>query len=637
MCGITGIIDFAGRTALVSRETIVRKMNDKIHHRGPDGEGWFSDDLATLAMRRLSIIDLEGGWQPLFNEDKTIAVFLNGEIYNYRQLRESLVQRGHQFRTESDTEVIAHLYEDVGDETAQHLKGMFAFVVYDIPKRRFLFSRDRFGEKPFFFHWHQEVLSFSSELTSLMEHAHVARRMDRRALAYYLHTTLVPAPLTMLEDVQSLPPGHSLVVEKSRIRSFPYFQPKYQVNTSIKSPQDAIDFIHPVLEKAVLRQTVSDVPLGAFLSGGIDSSTIAALLQKQSSEKIKTFTVRFEEASYDESPIAREVAQKLGTDHHEITIPNQDFSAETFWMIVDHVGSPFADSSAIPTFFITKEIRKHVTVALSGDGGDELFAGYPVYQWWQKIASIRRIPRLARTLALGGINQLRHFSFLPGQQQMRQASRALEVAQGDMRATGRLLHAMFSQAEIAKHPKICSDGRPPEYSLMETHDDHTGWTDLQQSMLYRLQHDLPLDMLVKVDRMSMANSLEVRAPFLDPDLFDAAAQLPVEHLIHEGNGKHIIREIMQPYLPDSVFNHPKTGFSIPLHRYFNRDFEALTDQLLLNNERIHNLFSSAFVKTVVTEGLTRSQDSGSQSVYKTSHRLWTLLMLAGWMERFNIE
>jgi len=631
MCGITGIIDLNKSTPESKRNSLVQKMNQAIFHRGPDGDGSYSDDYASLAMRRLSIIDLEGGWQPLYNKAKTILTFMNGEIYNYQELRNDLITKGHTFQTNSDTEVIPHLYEEYGQELPKYLKGMFAFVVYDIPQKTWFFARDRFGEKPFFYHFKNGEFSFSSEFGSLLENENIPRQLNEEALPYYLHTTLIPDPMTMVRNVYSLPPGNTLLLNDAGIQVKPYFNPSYKVNSELKSLDDAINFIQPKLEKAVQRQMISDVPLGAFLSGGIDSSTVVALLQKQSTKKIKTFTVRFEDSGYDESPIAREVANQVGTDHHEITVPNQDFSEEIFWDIIEHTGVPFADSSAIPSFLITKEIRQHVTVALSGDGGDELFGGYPVYQWWGKINRTRKIPKIIRKPAANTLNALRNYGKLPGQNLLRKLGRLLEVTNHRPEATGRAIHAMFTEKELGVL-KINKD-----FSAIELDNDSiSGLSDIRTAMLYRLKFNLPLDMLTKVDRMSMANSLEVRAPFLDPDLFEASAQLPDKFLIQNGNGKYLIREIMKPYLPDSVFNHPKTGFSIPLHHYFNEDFKRLCDSLLINNKKVESLLGRDLVHAIVKDGLTLKKNTAKKTVYKSSHQLWTLLMLAGWIKRFEI-
>lgn len=633
MCGICGI---AGTMVKADRERLVQQMNEAIRHRGPDATGFLSTDFCTLAMTRLSIIDRVGGQQPIYNLARTRCVFFNGEIYNFRELKSRLVEKGYRFATSSDTEVLVHLYDEYGEAMPSHLRGMFAFCIYDIERRALFFARDPFGEKPLFYHFDGANFSFSSEIRSLLQNSRIPRVVSEPALYAYLRVSLVPEPATLLDNVYSLEPGHSLMFADNRIRIQRYFEVDYQPDKALRSEDDILEYLRPILRTAVTRQTVSDVPLGAFLSGGIDSSTIAAFLQAHSDRQLKTFTVRFEDATYDESPIAREVAARLGTDHHEITIPNADFTEEIFWTILDHVGFPFVDSSAIPTYFITREIRKHVTVALSGDGGDELFAGYPVFQWWQKIARLQRYPAPFRHAALRLARLLGAAPGSVGADTLRRATRALTVSNYPEEQFGAALHAMFDEEELdsllaASHRRelasTLSFGLPPRSS---------GWSSLRKGMYYRLRYNLPLDMLVKVDRMSMANSLEVRAPFLDRDLFEASARLPDSVLINRGHGKSIIRRLMRDELPRSVFEHPKSGFSIPLHHYQNAEFARLADELIDPASSLGRYFDPIELEALKRSGLANKADNARVSVYKSSHRLWQLMMLFGWARRFDV-
>jgi len=527
MCGICGMIDLAApQTDL--RASYINHANQAMHHRGPDEAGVYKDDWASIAMRRLSIIDLSGGTQPIYNEDGSIVIVMNGEIYNYRELRDMLQAKGHQFKTNSDTETLVHLYEEYGTEMPKYLKGMFTFALIDKRQKRLFLGRDRFGEKPLFYYQNDKIFAFASELKSLLQHPQIPRKLDREALLYFLAVSFVPDPMTLLEGIRSLPPGSCMTLDAAgKTDTWAYFDPSYEVDNSLKTEQDVIDMLRPKLEQAVMRQKVSDVPLGAFLSGGIDSSTVVAMLQKNSSERIKTFTVKFEEATYDESHIAREVAQKLGTDHHEITIPNQDFNEDIFWKIIDHVGTPFPDSSAIPTYFISKEIRQHVKVALSGDGGDELFGGYPVFDWYKKVLSLQKIPSILRKSAVGLLDLQANIPGLSDLSKIRQARRAFSASTATHEALVMAMHYIFEPREITK---IVNNGLASSENLKNIQVDlppeWQSWTPLRQIMYYRLRYHLPLDMLVKVDRMSMANSLEVRAPFLDPDLFEASAKIP---------------------------------------------------------------------------------------------------------------
>ena len=635
MCGICGMIDLAApQTDL--RASYIDQANQAMHHRGPDEGGVYADDWGSIAMRRLSIIDLSGGTQPIYNEDGNLVIVMNGEIYNYRELREMLQAKGHQFKTHSDTETLVHLYEEYGTEMPKYLKGMFAFALIDRKQQRLFIGRDRFGEKPLFYYQNDKIFAFASELKSLLQHPQIPRKLNREALLYYLTISFVPDPMTLLEGIQSLPPGNCMTLDsEGKSKTWAYFEPDYRIDNALKTEEDVIAMLRPKLEQAVMRQKVSDVPLGAFLSGGIDSSTVVAMLQKNSTERIKTFTVKFEEATYDESHIAREVAEMLGTDHHEITIPNQNFTEDIFWTIIDHVGTPFPDSSAIPTFFISKEIRQHVTVALSGDGGDELFGGYPVFDWYRKILSLQKIPAILRKGAVGLLDLQANIPGLNSISKIRQARRAFSASTVPPEALGMALHYMFEPREITK---ILSNGLADKLknTQVELPQEWKSWTPLRQMMYYRLRYNLPLDMLVKVDRMSMANSLEVRAPFLDPDLFEASAKIPDQFLRRDGKGKWIIRQMMANDLPDSVFNHPKSGFSIPLHKYQNEAFVKLAESFFESKNPVVTLFDKAALREILRNGLSNQADNARHSVYKSSHQLWSLMQLFGWAERFNV-
>lgn len=636
MCGISGIIHQNNTLKCEEALSKLKRMNEAIRHRGPDEDGFYQDEHCSLAMRRLSIIDLHTGQQPIFNEDKSLCIFFNGEIYNFQELRQLLIGKGHQFRTNSDTETILHLYEEEGKTTPCHLKGMFAFCIYNIPKQEWFFARDRFGEKPFYYYHKGAYFSFASEVNALLEDNKVPRILNQSMLPYYLANTMIPEPFTLLNDVRSLPPGHSAILRDGILDVEAYFSVNYKPDPSLKTEEDCKAYLKPILEKAVERQMISDVPLGAFLSGGIDSSTVVANMQKYSKKPVKTFTVRFEEASYDESPIAKEVSDFVGTEHHELTIPNADFSEKIFWSIVTHVGLPFPDSSAIPSYFITKEIQKHVTVALSGDGGDELFAGYPVYQQWQKIRTVQeRLPKPLIQLASGMFRGLSHLPFASLQTKVRQIHKALDIASREQEQIGHLMHQLFRTSEVAA---LYKNAPELDFSLMAFFPPQSEqWTTLRKSMYYRLIHDLPLDMLTKVDRMSMANSLEVRAPFLDADLFDASTCIPDQFLIKDGNGKHIIRTLMSEDLPRSVFEHPKSGFSIPLHKYQNRTYEGLAEQLMQADHPLFQIFDYNTVTALRKETLLNKANNAKRSLYNSSHQIWSLMQLFAWVKYYKID
>ncbi len=635
MCGICGIIDLQQKTAPTTRQEQVQAMNAKISHRGPDEASQRDFTQASLAMSRLSIIDLSSGTQPIFNEDQSVCVFFNGEIYNYQEIIPELEAKGHQFQTQSDTEVLVHLYEEEGYQMVERLRGMFAFVIYDQKRQQYFFARDRFGEKPFYYHFENGIFSFSSELASLLENQDIPRKLNREALQYFLRAGFAPEPMTLIEGIHTLPPGHFMTVDAQGIQIKPYFQLNYEADPQLKTEEDVVAYVRPHLEKAIKRQMNSDVPLGAFLSGGIDSSTVVANLAKFSEKKINTFTVRFEDSAYDESSIAREVSEMVGTNHHEITVPNEGFSEELFWTILEHAGIPFPDTSAIPTYFISREIRKHVTVALSGDGGDELFAGYPIFQWWGKIHQAKKIPAVARRAALAG---LQGAALLPGFKNnslIRQLTKANKISLLPSKEIPITIMELMDREAINQ---LYQPGINTDFSgYTRFWDTAQQWTPLRQIMQYRLQYNLPLGMLVKVDRMSMANSLEVRAPFLDPDLFEASTRIPDQFMIKDGFGKNIIRAIMQKELPDSVFNHPKTGFAIPLHKYQNQDYHHLAETLFAKDHPLMEIIDFNEVMEIKEVGLHAQQDTAKLSVYRAGQRLWALMALFGWVTRFDIK
>lgn len=630
MCGICGIIDFR-KSDKSKRIALVDKMNNAIFHRGPDGEGRFNDNIASLAMRRLSIIDLVGGDQPIWNSDRSICLFMNGEIYNYKELKVTLLNKGHIFYTNSDTEVLLHMYQEYGLDMVSDLRGMFAFCIYEVSSEKFHFGRDRFGEKPFYYYYAEGRFSYSSEVASLLEDDKVKRVINHEALDYYLASAYVPEPITLLRDVHTLLPGHTMTLTAEGIEIDQYFKIDYSSNKEkINNLDEAKAYIEPYLRSAIDRQLVSDVPVGAFLSGGIDSSTICAVLQSNSDTPINTFTARFEESSYDESPIAREVAKHIGSNHHEVTIPNSEFSEEMFWKIVDHVGLPFADSSAIPTYEITKEISKHVTVAISGDGGDEIFAGYSMFDWWRKIDKISSVPKVIRQLGLSTLNA----NILPiGSDKVRQLKRGISASMKGRKYISTEIHRMFFDDELEY---LLKDGFGNDFNYyIDLPNTFDSWTPLRKAMFHRLRFNLVDDMLVKVDRMSMANSLEVRAPFLDPDLYEASLNISDELLMHNGVGKKIIRDIMKPHLPDIVFNHPKTGFAIPLHKFENEEYYHLVDTLINKDSSIYHLFDEE--ELIKIKNNRSHKNTKHSTAYRTSHQQWSILLLFGWVKRFGIE
>jgi len=629
MCGITG---WANLNSSVpppdGAKELLHSMCERMVHRGPDSEGLFVTTGAALGMRRLAIIDLVTGEQPVFNEDKSVAVILNGEIYNYRELRSDLEKKGHAFRSASDTEVLPHLYEEHGDNMVELLNGMFAFALWDLKRRRLLIARDRFGEKPLYWGVFDNTLLFASEPKVLLAHPSVTPSLNLQALRQYLSFDYIAAPLSIYQGVNKLPAAHTLTLQDGRIAVEPYWRLSYKQRQRVPSEAEAAEQLRDLLADAVRMRLVSDVPLGVLLSGGVDSSTIAALAVQSSSEAVKTFSISFAESSFDESAYARGVAKFLGTDHHE-----ERLSANLAANLVSEIGSwmdePFSDPSLVPTYLLSRFTRKHVTVALGGDGGDELFAGYEMYaghRWaeaYQRMPSffrkhlvepvVRRLPVKTKNLSFDykanrfvtgvGYDQVaRHHiwfgSFTPEQQELLLTNDVLGQTDGDI----------YSQARVMIND--CED--PDLVTRMQSLD----------TRLY-----LAEDILTKVDRASMAVSLEVRAPFLDPRVAEFAASLPCNYKLRRHKTKYILKRAVAGMLPPFVTRRGKKGFGVPVAEWLKFKLRPLARDLL-SPERVRRagVFNPAFI--------TKLQDEHERGVANHRKLLWTLLMFELWHESF---
>src|SRR5215212_2073274 len=589
MCGITGWanVDFHTPPVEGGRE-LLQAMCERMIHRGPDSEGLFVTSGAALGMRRLAIIDLVTGEQPAFNEDKSVAVILNGEIYNYRELRAELETRGHSFRSASDTEVLPHLYEEYGDGMIRELNGMFAFALWDSRRRRLLIARDRFGEKPLYWGVFDKTLLFASEPKVLLAHPAVKPSLNLQALRQYLSFDYVPAPLSIYNEINKLPAAHKLTLEDGRVCVERYWQLSYKTAEPVPSEQDAAERLRELLADAVRMRLVSDVPLGVLLSGGVDSSTVAALAVRGSTEAVKTFSISFAETSFDESSYARAVAKFLGTDHHEERL-SVDLAANLVGEIGSWMDEPFSDPSLVPTYLLSRFTRKHVTVALGGDGGDELFAGYPMY-WGHDLArTYARLPRFLRRNIIEAIvrrlpvkTKNLSFDF--------KARRFVTGMNYDEVARHHVWFGSFTPDEQATllTPAVrgASDGdvyREARRLLAEECDaDNT--VERMQSLDTRLY--LAEDILTKVDRASMAVSLEVRAPFLDPRVAEYAASLPAGYKLRGRTTKYILKRAVEDLLPRFVTRRGKKGFGVPVAEWLKGKLRPLARDLL-SRERNH--------------------------------------------------
>jgi asparagine synthase (glutamine-hydrolysing) len=629
MCGITGWANLDSRTPPADgADELLRAMCDRLIHRGPDSDGYFIDDGIALGIRRLAIIDLVTGDQPAFNEDERVAVVLNGEIYNYRELRAELEARGHSFRSASDTEVLPHLYEEYGREMVQHLNGMFAFALWDGSRRRLFIARDRFGEKPLYWGIFDRQLLFASEPKALLAHPAMRPELNINALRHYLSFDYVPAPLSIYEGISKLPAAHTLTLENGELEVERYWRLSYQTRQPVPTVNEAADQLRDLLAESVSMRLVSDVPLGVLLSGGIDSSMVTAMAVRASAETVKTFSISFAEASFDESQYARRVAEFLGTDHHE-----ERFSASVAANLVGDIGAwmdePMSDPSLVPTYLLSRFTRKHVTVALGGDGGDEIFAGYPMYFGHRMARAYDRVPSLfKRGVVEPLVNALpvktKNLSF------DYRARRFLTASHYDEVARHHIWFGSFTphDQELLLTPEVKQSSESDIYRnarRMFAECDSNDLTECMQSLDTQLY--LAEDILTKVDRASMAVSLEVRAPYLDPRVAEFAAGLPSRYKLHGYTSKYILKRAAKGLVPPFVWRRGKKGFGVPFAKWLKVELRPLARDLL-SPERLRRggLFNPEYV--------ARLQDEHECGIANHRKLLWTLLTFELWRESF---
>ncbi|MEP7270239.1 MAG: asparagine synthase (glutamine-hydrolyzing) [Acidobacteriota bacterium] len=624
MCGILGIIQ--GYREQSADKRVARAMAATMVHRGPDDEGFYYRGPVVLGMRRLSIIDVPGGHQPISNEDGSIWVVFNGEIYNFASLREDLEARGHTFRTNSDTEVIVHLYEEMGDKLLDHLNGMFAFALWDEPKQRMLLARDRMGEKPLYFtELPDRTFVFASELKAILIHPGVERRLNLRALRKYLSYEFVPSPHSMIEGVSKLPPAHKLVWERSGWRTERYWQLSYSGPKLKITAREAAEEVGVRLGDAVRRRLISDVPLGVLLSGGVDSSSVAALACEVGATRVKTFSIGFEEKSFDESSYARLVAKHLGTEHHE-----QSFSEREMLSMVPEIprllDEPLGDASLIPTYLLSRFARGSVTVALGGDGGDELFAGYPTYPAHRLAGYYRALPRALREHVIEpGVARLpvstSNLSF---------DFRARRFVGGATMPAGMRHTFWMGSFDPRQQRLLLSPDIIDAVSDEETYDEladfdylSNGESLVEGMMRLDATHYLSECVLVKVDRASMAASLEVRAPFLDHTFIEYLTCLPVDLKLRGMTTKYILKRAVESKLPPQITTRSKKGFGMPVAKWIKGELkELVNDTFDQGRLRQRGLFNPAFVQQLIAD-----HDRG---VADNRKLIWTLLMFELW-------
>lgn len=625
MCGIVGQVRADGRAVELS---LLERMCAALEHRGPDARGAHLAGRAGLGVQRLRVIDLVTGDQPILNEDGRVAVVLNGEIYNFRELRRRLERSGHRFRSDGDTEAIVHLYEEEGPRCVRRLHGMFALAIWDARARRLVLARDRVGKKPLFYASRGQAITFASELRALMQDPEIARDLDHEALGAYLAYRCVPGPLSVFRGVRKLPPASTLVLEDGQAKIERYWRLRHRPKQSVVSRTELNEQIRDAIRGAVRRRMIADVPLGAFLSGGLDSSAVVAAMAEQSPRPVKTFSIGSKDERANELPLARLVASRFGTDHHELVVSPS--AVEVLPAIVRQYGEPFADPSAIPSCYVARMARPSVTVALNGDGGDESFAGYGRYRASLLLHRLRRAPaplrsavaeaarrappdgasgswpsrlrRLGAAMALDGPD--RHAAYL------------CELKGGLDR--GQLLTDEFREAMSNSYVR----------DKMRMHWEESSATSLLEVMMdVDVNTYLPDDLLVKMDIASMASSLETRSPFLDHELMEFAATLPARVKLQGGRTKAALREAVRGWVPDEVTAAPKRGFNVPVAEWLRGELAELTRDVLLDRGATdRGYFRPAYVRRLIDRHLARLDDH--------SQALWTLLVFELWHREF---
>jgi asparagine synthase (glutamine-hydrolysing) len=622
MCGIAGIIK-TRRNEVVDQATI-HQMCEAIVHRGPDDEGIFVKNGTGLGMRRLSIIDVSGGHQPVFNENKTIWIVFNGEIYNFPELREQLLQRGHNFSTHSDTEVIVHLYEEMGADCVTRLRGMFAFALYDENRATLLLARDRLGKKPLHYALAGDQLLFGSEIKSILTVAPELATVNQEALLQYMYFGYVLDPLTAFTTIQKLPPGHLLEFKNGKIDVRRYWNLPAYGTTSPASEEECLEQLEGCLAEAVRIRLISEVPLGALLSGGTDSSTVVALMARASSQPVKTFSIGFKNEDFNEAQYARMVAEKFGTDHHELMVEPDVLG--TVEALTTQLEEPFGDSSMVPTYYVSRMARKYVTVALSGDGGDEIFAGYERYDVHWRRKNFERIPAWLRRLYREQIfrqlpwnMQGRRFTYnvaLPWRERYVDSVAFLPAFERDIP----LLSSEFRRV-------LTSSSDPA--SVMYGFFDEAPTNDPMSQLLYvDAKTYLPGDILTKVDRMSMLTSLEVRVPLLDQEVVEWATRLPMSWKMRGKQQKYLLRKLAQRVgVPQPALDRPKQGFAVPLVHWIRHELKDLVQSVLLEPRTIQRGYFDR-------KGIDRLLDEHFRGRRDHSSGIWRLLIFELWHRNF---
>ncbi len=623
MCGIAGLYSFKSEPV---QSALLGRMNASMVHRGPDDGGFYTDGPVGLCMRRLKVIDLETGRQPIHDGQKKVWIVFNGEIYNYRELRENLEKKGHKFYTRSDTEVLLHQYLEDGQACVQALKGMFGFAIYDTRDRSLFIARDRLGVKPLFYFHSADGFAFGSEIKPLLEIPWVPKKMNLQAVSHFLSLNYLPAPWTPFEGIFQLPPGHALTLRDRKISISEYWD--VPLDTREESEEAALKKIDELLRVSMRRRLIADVPVGAFLSGGLDSSALVYLMKEERHSTIKTFSVGFEDPSYDETPYAREVARYFGTEHHEIRCTAEDVRrdfAQTTW----HADSLLADQAALPLFQVSRLAKKHVTVCLSGDGGDELFVGYPTFHADRYHRVFSRLPRFIRkglfenaVRALPGSTGKLSFEY--------KAKKFVEAGDFDSAKAHYWWRTVFTDREKRSlfSSKALAGIDPDAFPVYGSAFQKASSLDFPQAALYAdLKIWLAGNNLYKVDTMSMAHGLEARVPFLDHELVEYMAHLPM-HLKLKGNVlKYLLKKWLKGKLPENILRRKKAGWHSPIAGWFRGPLrEYMETRLAPADPFWDNYLDRQAIRRLLHEHV--------QGRHNHSFKIWGLLTLHFWADHF---
>jgi len=623
MCGIAGFLT-SGPPA---DSFLLKRMCDRLIHRGPDDEGYYVQGPVGLGFRRLSIIDVARGHQPLGNEDGSIQIVFNGEIYNYRELREGLLKRGHRFATHSDTEVMVHLYEEVGDRLPGLLNGMFAFAIWDGRKRQLFLARDRAGKKPLYYSTSIPgyQVCFASELKALMAMPGFPTAVDPKSVADFLALSYVPDWTSIHQGVSKVPAGHSLTVDANGAHLKRYWRPEFAVRP--RSTESAVEEVRDLARDAVQRRMIADVPLGAFLSGGVDSSAVVGMMSQSATEPVKTFSMGFTAKEFDELQFAGLTARMHATDHHEeVVTPSMHEALDDVFTQFDE---PFGDSSAIPMMYLSRMTRRHVTVALSGDGADEIFGGYRRYYYGALEQRVRsRVPASLRSVVFQTAGRVYpKFDFLP--QVFRAKSLLTNLAQetGDAYFNSMsVFRDTWLRRILSPELRAALSDYAPRQQFRERFQQVSHLSALEQMQAIDFETYLPGDILVKTDRTTMLHSLEARCPWLDHRLIELAGTLPPGLKLRGRQGKHIFRKAVAPYVPSGTLTRRKMGFSVPLAEWLRSSLRTTFEDTVLQ---------PAMSEYLSLEEVRRLWSEHQSGWHNHDRKLWNLLMLAGWHARYQ--